>query len=529
MSKPLQATLLVLAMSALLLLLHWSTASSGQNTRAANKTPGVSQYLDQLHDVRGDSGQQLRRPGKKTLLKFWAGWCPLCLATLEETAQWRDSADFADFDLLSVASPGYLGEQDRAAFRAWYLATWPDSALPVLLDDGGTLARNLGIQVYPSWVVMDENGNPERIFKGNPDRRQLHQLARGKAIDSAAHEHTFYRKHKEEIAAMKTGTVYFAGGCFWGVEAYFERINGVVDAVSGYANGNTAAPSYHDVVYRNSGHAETVKVVYDPARLSLAQLLQYYLRIIDPTALNQQGNDRGSQYRTGVYYTDAAEKAVIQAALEAEQKKYDKKIVVENLPLQGFYAAEEEHQNYLAKNPNGYCHIDIRLADQPLTPTATPAQPQIDPARYHTPDAATLRRQLDPQAWAVTRENATERAFSHAYDELFEDGIYVDIISGEPLFSSRDKYRSGCGWPSFTRPIVADVVTEHVDTSYNMRRTEVRSRVADAHLGHVFDDGPPAQGGLRYCINGAALRFIPLAQMEAAGYGHLKTAIEARP
>ena len=333
---------------------------------------------------------------------------------------------------------------------------------------------------------------------------------------------------------MNTKTIHLAGGCFWGLEAYFERIPGVVDAVSGYANGKTKNPSYEDVSHRGTGHAETVKVTYDPERISLDDILRYYFRVVDPTSLNQQGNDRGVQYRSGVYYTDPAERATIEKAFAEEQKKHQKPLVVESLPLDNFYEAEEYHQDYLAKNPNGYCHIDIRKADIPLEkPAATaPAQtdangePVIDATKYHKPDAAELKKKLDAQAYDVTQNSATERAFSHEYDHLFAPGLYVDVVSGEPLFSSADKFQSGCGWPSFTKPINRAVVTEHDDTSYNMHRTEIRSRVADAHLGHVFPDGPKDKGGLRYCINGASLKFIPLAEMEKAGYGDLVDAVK---
>ena len=226
-----------------------------------------------------------------------------------------------------------------------------------------------------------------------------------------------------------------------------------MDAVSGYANGQTANPSYEDVIH-GSGHAETVKVDYDPERISLTDLLRYYFRVIDPTSLNQQGNDRGRQYRTGIYYTDPAEAQTVRTALAAEQRKYSRPIVVEALPLQHFYPAEAYHQDYLAKNPNGYCHIDIGLADKPLEPAEGSSAPVkgFNPATYRKPDDATLRRTLTDEQYRVTQHGDTERAFSHQYDNLFEPGLYVDIVSGQPLFSSRDKFNSHCGWPSFTRP-----------------------------------------------------------------------------
>ena len=314
---------------------------------------------------------------------------------------------------------------------------------------------------------------------------------------------------------MNIQTIYLAGGCFWGLEAYFHRIDGVLDAISGYANGKTENPSYQDVLYNNTGHAETVKVIYDQDKLSLEDILQYYFRVIDPTSLNQQGNDKGTQYRTGIYYTTPLQKEIISTALAQEQAKYSQPIVVENLPLQRFDPAEEYHQDYLLKNPNGYCHIDIRKADEPLEKTCSVK-------KFIKPSEPQLRQMLTPEQYFVTQQNGTERPFSHEYDHLFEEGIYVDIVSGEPLFSSKDKFNSGCGWPSFSKPITYNAVTEHQDDSHNMLRTEVRSQQADSHLGHVFPDGPKALGGMRYCINGASLKFIPLSEMDELGYADWK-------
>lgn len=317
-----------------------------------------------------------------------------------------------------------------------------------------------------------------------------------------------------------THTIYLAGGCFWGVEAYFRRIQGVLEAVSGYANGHTEHPSYEDVCHRHTGHAETVKVVFDTQIISLNDILRHFLRIIDPTTHNRQGNDIGEQYRSGVYYTDPADATVIRTILDAEQHKYSAPIVVECEPLQHFYPAEDYHQDYLGKNPSGYCHIDIRLAAKPLSA-------DIEPRVFTKPSESEIRAKLSDEEYYVTQQNGTERPFSHAYDHLFEPGIYVDIVSGEPLFSSTDKFDSGCGWPSFSKPISREHITAHEDLSHNMRRIEVRSKAADSHLGHVFPDGPQALGGLRFCINGASLRFIPLDKMDDEGYGAWKYLIES--
>lgn len=307
-------------------------------------------------------------------------------------------------------------------------------------------------------------------------------------------------------------TIYLAGGCFWGLEAYMERVYGVADVVSGYANGKTENPTYDDVSHKNTGHAETLKIQYDPARVSLDNLLDYYLLVIDPTSLNKQGNDVGTQYRTGVYFTDEKDREIIEKKLEAEQKKYKDKIVVEVEKLSNFYEAEAYHQDYLDKNPYGYCHIDLRKANEII----------INKEKYKKPSDDLLRKRLTSIQYNVTQKSDTEQPFSNKYWNSEKKGIYVDIVTGEPLFVSSDKFNSGCGWPSFSKPISKDVVKYSGDNSYNMDRVEVRSRAGGSHLGHVFEDGPKESGGLRYCINGAALRFVPLEDMDKEGYGYLK-------
>lgn len=303
--------------------------------------------------------------------------------------------------------------------------------------------------------------------------------------------------------------IYLAGGCFWGLEAYMERIQGVTDAVSGYANGKGDTTNYQ--LLHATDHAETVKVTYDPNKISLDKLLQYYFRVIDPTSINKQGNDRGRQYRTGIYYQNEQDKAVIEAALKTLQSKYQEPIQIEVEPLKNYVEAEEYHQDYLKKNPNGYCHIDIKKADEPL----------IDDKKYPKPSDAELKQKLTALQYDVTQGKHTERSFSNEYWDNFAPGIYVDITTGEPLFSSKDKFESGCGWPSFTKPIAAEVAEYQRDNSFNMTRIEVLSRSGHAHLGHVFDDGPRDKGGLRYCINSASIKFIPLDEMEKQGYGDL--------
>lgn len=327
---------------------------------------------------------------------------------------------------------------------------------------------------------------------------------------------------REETDVKNLKEIYYAGGCFWGVESYFSQIPGVYDVTVGYANGTTENPTYEEVCRHNTGHAETIHVIYDPDAVSLQTLTEHFFKIIDPLTLNRQGNDVGSQYRTGIYYKDESDVETLQNVMNTEQEKYDSPIVVELLPLTCYYPAEEYHQDYLVKNPKGYCHIDF----SGLAEFKENSSVMIDPGAYSKPSDGELRERLTEQQYSVTQRGDTERAFTGEYDHLFEKGLYVDLVTGEPLFLSTDKYDSGCGWPSFSQPIAPAVIVEYNDTSHGMVRTEVRSRVGDTHLGHVFHDGPARLGGLRYCINSASLRFVPFEDMEAEGYGYLKRLLE---
>lgn len=291
-------------------------------------------------------------------------------------------------------------------------------------------------------------------------------------------------------------TIYFAGGCFWGTEHFFKQISGVVATTAGYANSRVPDPSYKDVCTGTTMAAEAVEVRYDPSRVGLRTLIAMYFLTIDPLSVNRQGNDIGTQYRTGIYYTDERQRHVAEEAVKSLSDSLRQQVAVEVMPLLNFYPAEEYHQDYLEKTPGGYCHINPELFAR----------------------AKNIGR-LTPEQEAVTRRSATEPPFHNAYWDEDRDGIYVDVTTGEPLFLSTDKFNSGCGWPSFTRPISAKSLSEIPDTSHGMTRTEVRSTIGDAHLGHLFNDGPRERGGLRYCINSAALRFIPLEEMEKEGYG----------
>ena len=308
--------------------------------------------------------------------------------------------------------------------------------------------------------------------------------------------------------------IYLAGGCFWGLEHLMQSIPGVIDAKSGYANGTCKADANYETVCKgNTGFRETVRVEYDPEKVSLDALLLAYFYVIDPTVQNRQGNDVGSQYQTGIYYTNSMAKEVAQRIYDIEKSRRAK-FFVEFEPLANFFLAEEYHQNYLEKNPDGYCHI-------PRDEIELFSKLKIDPGDYRKPAAESIREKLTAEQYHITQENGTERAFRNEFWDKFEKGIYVDVVTGEPLFSSTDKFESGCGWPAFSKPIEAPAVVEREDNSHGMSRTEVRSRAGDSHLGHVFQNDPDSPSGVRYCINSAALRFVPYEKMESEGYGYL--------
>ena len=314
--------------------------------------------------------------------------------------------------------------------------------------------------------------------------------------------------------------IYLAGGCFWGTELLMRNVPGVVSVEVGYSNGATKNPTYREVC-NGSGHAESAHVIYAPQYVSLTKILDVYFQSIDPTLINRQGKDHGAQYRTGIYFRNPADEETVKASLEKLQGSFFNPVVVECEPIKNFYRAEEEHQEYLLKNPNGYCHISRNLIDEQSKLKAAQEFSNKDFSRarvYGKPDKNALKNLSELQL-AVTQEAATEPPFRNEYDEEFRIGIYVDVTNGQPLFVSTDKFDSGCGWPAFSKPIDKNVLEERTDNSFGMQRTEVRAKASGSHLGHVFDDGLKDKGGLRYCINSASLRFVPREKMKEEGYG----------
>jgi peptide methionine sulfoxide reductase msrA/msrB len=448
--------------------------------------------------------------GQPYALFFHATWCPTCQA-LEKTI-------IEHSDKLPNQSLIFKVDYDSSPELKKQLQVLTQSTVVFFNDKGQVSDR----KVNPTFdrIVQGLSGKttlPSQSFLNPKLGQALQQLKSAKSTFPTAQAYfTFLQKDK----SLEQAT--FAGGCFWCLEGPFEAEEGVVEAFSGYAGGTFEHPTYEEVSSGKTNAREAVDVFYNPKAISYSKLLEVYWRQIDPTDAAGQFADQGLQYTTAIFYRNEEQKKSAQASKKKlEESGQFVQVATQILPFERFHLAEEYHQDYYLKSADEYHRYKMGSGrEKTIQQNSGSFDAIFKPKPYTKPNSEKIKSMLNQNAYAVTQEGATEKPFDNAYWDNHAPGIYVDVVTGEPLFSSTDQFDSGTGWPSFTRPIDDHFIQEQEDTTLVVPRTEVKSKIGDSHLGHVFHDGPKDKGGMRYCINSAALRFIPVDKMKEQGYGH---------
>lgn len=453
------------------------------------------------------------------------GWLVLqsnVMSPATSTIDANDAASFGDVINEAQEAADALGEQ---------LAEAPKMATNDEETDGVAEAVETSNTINTNEATMKDTDNHNNTSNTNEDERAGQMVDAGGGGEAAA---------AETAASMQasTATMLVAGGCFWCVEADLEKLSGVIEVVSGYAEGSNENPTYEN--YAENGHREVAEVTYNPSVVSFEEILIYAMKHMDPTDGEGSFGDRGREYAPAFYYENERQKTIIENLITEvnENGPYDDPLAVDIVERPQFWPAEDYHQNYYTGLTKFKYEFYRRASgrddfiERHWGDTTGPNLPWRESVSgfwedFQKPSDETLRAQLTDMQYQVTQQDDTEPAFENEYWDNKEEGIYVDVVSGEPLFSSTHKFDSGTGWPSFTRPIEYSMVTEHNDYKLIIPRTEIRSAIADSHLGHVFNDAPEELGGIRYCMNSAALKFVAKEDMEAAGYGDFLYLFEA--
>ena len=349
----------------------------------------------------------------------------------------------------------------------------------------------------------------------------MHELKNKKLKFNNLKEYYEFLKKEKNISRAT-----LAGGCFWCMEGPFEAENGVIETFSGYSGGNVSNPTYEQVSTGKTGAREAVEIFYDPKAISYSKILEIFWRQIDPEDEGGQFADRGEHYTTAIFYHNEGQKVAAEESMSKLEKSGSfKNIATQILPFTNFYLAENYHQDYYKKSASHYNNYKINSGRKGNIEKNSKSFDKIfdnknsNNNEYKKPSAEQIKKMLSSESYNITQKGGTERPFENEFWNHKEPGIYVDIVTGEPLFSSTDKFDSGTGWPSFTKPIDNNFITEHEDNKLAITRVEIKSKIGNTHLGHVFSDGPKEKGGMRYCINSAALRFVPIDKLESEGYG----------